>query len=101
MHKAILVSLVLMLSACGGEDQSGASYEEARAAAVAAIDVAAEKGHAWLTSDQLIGQAAEAAAQGDEDRAISLANEARSQAELAAIQADTEAVAWHERVISK
>lgn len=121
MHKAILIALALILSACGGEKQSGSTeapsssgetqaagietkssdtYEEARAAAIAAIDISAEKGHAWMSADQLIKEAADAAAAGDEARAIALADEARIHAELAAVQADTEATSWHDKVIS-
>ena len=107
--------MALILSACGGEKQSDSTeaqsvstetksadtYEEARAAAVAAIDISAEKGHAWMTADQLIIEAAAAADAGDEARAITLANEARIQADLAAVQADTEATVWRDHVISK
>lgn len=115
MHKAVLISLAVILSACGGEKQpdstearsasteteSADTYEEARAAAVAAIDISAEKGHAWMTADQLIKEAAAAADAGDEARAITLANEARIHAELAAVQADTEATVWRDTVISE
>ena len=76
-----------------------ASWAEARAAAMAAIEIAAGKGHAWSTSDSLFEEAARAAEEGDESRAISLADEARIHAELAAVQADREATAWHDNVI--
>jgi len=75
------------------------SWEEARAAAMAAIEIAADKGHAWSTSDSLLDEAARAAEEGDESRAISLADEARIHAELAAVQADREATAWRDNVI--
>ena len=75
------------------------SYAQARAAAMTAIEIAADKGHAWTTSDQLLEAAARAAREGDERRAISLADEARIHAELAAVQADREATAWHDNVI--
>ena len=54
-----------------------------------------------MTSDQLIEDAAQAAADGDEARAILLADEARIHAELAVIQADKEATTWHDKVISE
>ena len=41
------------------------------------------------------------AADGDEARAILLADEARIHAELAVIQADKEATTWHDKVISE
>ena len=100
MRTAVLLALAFILAACGGETQSDGAYEEARAAAVAAMDIAAERGHAWMTSEQLIKDAEKAAADGDEARAILLADEARIHAELAVIQADKEAVAWRDKVIS-
>jgi hypothetical protein len=81
------------------EAEPSASWAEARAAAMMAINVAAAKRHAWSTSDSLLQEAARAAGEGDESRAISLADEARIHAELAAIQADREAAAWHDIVI--
>ena len=101
MRKVILLALASSLAACGGESQSDSGYEDAHAAAVAAIDIATERGHAWMTSDQLIEDAANAAAEGDETRAILLADEARIHAELAVVQADNEAATWHDRVISE
>lgn len=101
MRKAILLALASILTACGGETQSDNAYEEAHAAAVAAMEIATESGHAWITSDQLIEDAAKAAAEGDEARAILLADEARIHAELAVVQADTEAATWRDRVISE
>ena len=100
MRKAVLLALASILAACGGETQSVNAYEDAHAAAVAAIDIAAERGHAWMTSDQLIKDAEKAAADGDEARAILLADEARIHAELAVIQADKEAETWRDKVIS-
>ncbi len=101
MRNAILLALASILAACGGETQSDSGYEDAHAVAVAAMDIAAERGHAWITSDQLIEEAAKAAAEGDEPRAILLADEARIHAELAVVQADNEAATWHDRVISE
>ncbi len=101
MHKAILLTLVSILVACSGETDTNSAYEDAHAAAVAAMDIAAARGHAWMTSDQLIKEAAQAAADGDEVRAILLADEARIHAELAVIQADKEATVWRDNVISE
>jgi hypothetical protein len=77
------------------------SYEEAHSAALAAMQIAADKGHAWNTSDQLIEDAAKASANGDEEHAIALADEARIHATLAAAQADREAATWRDNVISE
>lgn len=101
MRNAILLALAFILAACGGETQSESGYEDAHAMAIAAMDAAAERGHAWTTSDQLIQDAAKAAAEGDETRGILLADEARIHAELAVVQADNEAATWHNRVISE
>ncbi len=106
-----LVPLLLTLWACGGttvkeqapdatEPAASTSYEDAHAAAVRAIEHSAERGHAWSTSDALLEQAVAAAADGDENRAIQLADSARMQAELAVQQADTEEKIWMERVLS-
>lgn len=76
------------------------SYDQARASAIGAMNVAAERGHAWSTSDTLLEQAATAAAEGDESSAIRLADDARIQAELAVRQADAEEIAWRGRVLS-
>lgn len=122
MRNLLFPVLALVIAACGGESDNAAapsaavdgqsdarttvntersnSYAEAHAAAVAAIAIAADKGHAWSTSDQLIKDAAKAVAEGDEALAISLADEARIHADLAVIQADTEAAAWRDRVIT-
>jgi hypothetical protein len=120
MRNQVIISLALVVSACGGETpdpiadatqtvatgpsvriEPSSSYDEAYTAAVAAIEVAARKGHAWTTSDQLIKDAAKAAEGGDETLAISLADEARIHAELAAIQADDSAKSWRDVVISE
>ena len=111
MKQLYLVPLLLTLGACGGstvkeqapdatESVASASYEDAHAAAVKAIEHSAERGHAWNTSDVLLEQAVTAAADGDEELAIQLADSARMQAELAVQQADTEEEIWMERVLS-
>jgi len=120
MRHQIIISLALVVSACGGETsepiahatgnfatgpsisfEPSSSYDEAYTAAVAAMEIASQKGHAWTTSDQFIKDAAEAAEGGDETLAISLADEARIHAELAAIQADDSAKSWRDSVISE
>ncbi len=97
MRLTILLLITVILSGCGTPQ---ATYEDARAAAMAAIAVATERGHAWTTSDQLIDEADKAAQDGNESLAISLADEARIHAELAVEQADREATAWRDNLIS-
>ena len=121
MSRWILLVLVTALSACDRQAADAtpdameesttrdepaaappsASYVEAKDSALAAISTSEEKGHAWTTADLLLEQAATAAAQGDEEGAIQLADDARIQAELAAAQADSEANAWRDRVITE
>lgn len=118
MKPLLLISLLVFAGACAspgdtapepamsaavtdpGTPAPSASYAEAHAAAVAAIDYSAARGHAWSTSDALLAQAVAAEAQGDHELAIELADKARVQAELAARQADIEEKTWQERVLS-
>jgi len=118
MRKLTVLSLAVILSACGGEITAPAptaeratpvstvnaktsnSYAEAQAAAVVAIDIASQKRAVWTTSNQLINEAAKAAVGGNEVLAIALADEARIHAELAVIQAEESAATWRDAVIS-
>ena len=97
MRITILLLITVILTACGTQQ---ATYVDARAAAMTAIAVATERGHAWTTSDQLIDEADKAAQDGNESLAILLADEARIHAELAVEQADREATAWRDNLIS-
>lgn len=99
----LLVSLLLIAcveSATQVGAEASKSWAEARSAALTAIEIAANKGHAWTTSDQLIDEADKAVRDGNESLAISLADEARIHAELAVQQADREATAWRDNLIS-
>ena len=121
MKHLFFISLFLLIGACTGSDDSGpeaervqtlpvaiedepatpsSSFEEAHAAAVAAIDYSAQRGHAWTTSDALLEQALAANADGNEELAIELADSARIHAELAAKQSDIEEDSWQDRVLS-
>ncbi len=105
MRTMMLLLIFMLLIACGESTapvnaEASKSWAEAHSTAMTAIEIAADKGHAWTTSDQLMEEAARAAREGDESRAISLADEARIHAELAAVQADREAAAWRDNVIA-
>lgn len=122
MKAVILIALLVLASACsnsGDNDQDPApvqsptatvieyedpapstSYAEAYAAAVAAMEASAARGHAWSTAGVLLEQGAAAAADGDDELAIELADKARIQADLSVRQADFEESAWVERVLS-
>ena len=87
-----LVPVVLVLSVlagCAGTpkepavDQGSAQADQAIAAAEAAIAKAKANDWIWRDTEKFLKQAEDAAAKGDSDAAISLANKARNQAELA------------------
>ncbi len=106
MKQVFFISILFLTGACDDRDYdideqvASNSYAEARAAAVAAIEVSAARGHEWSTSGALLKEAAAAKAAGDDGLAIRLADRARIQAELSIRQADIEASAWTERVLS-
>ncbi len=79
--------------------EASATYQEARDSAVATVSLAAEKNSTWSTSDALLKQAEAASIEGELDRAIQLADEARWLAELAIKQAETEETLWRDRVL--
>lgn len=77
-----------------------ATVAQAHAAAVAAIDESAARGHAWSTAGVLLEQSVAASADGDDALAIQLADKARVQADLGVRQAEFEESAWAQRVLS-
>jgi hypothetical protein len=105
MKQIFLITIIVLTGACASSNettsiQAETSYADAHAAAVAAIEYSAERGHAWSTSDALLEQAVAANAEGNEALAIELANSARMQAEIAAEQANIEERTWSDRVLS-
>jgi len=102
MKAPFAVAGVVCLLLVGWQVEAGeADYADARAAAEAAREKAANAGYEWLSVGPLLQQAAEAADAGDWDAAIRLADEARLLAELGLKQAEVEAERWQERVIGK
>jgi len=88
----LLVPVVLvlgMLAGCASTpkepavDQGSAQADQAIAAAKVAIAKAKANDWIWRDTEKFLKQAEEAAAKGDSDAAIKLANKARNQAELA------------------
>lgn len=101
MKKISLLSLLVLVSACQSSPATpGSTYAEVHAAAVAAINESAVRGHEWSTAGKLLEEGVAAAADGDEAMAIRLTEKARIQAELSVRQADIEESAWNERVLS-
>lgn len=104
----LLTSFVFLLLGCGQETVSSSSSEHAGessfadifAAAEQALAVAEAKRNVWSRTEGLLRDAKAANADGRIDEAIALATEAKLQAELASVQADTEAEAWRTRVLS-
>jgi len=87
-----LVAVLLVLSLLAGcastpkeptVDQGSARADQAIAAAEAAIAKAKANDWIWRDTEKFLKQAQDAAARGDSETAISLANKARDQAELA------------------
>lgn len=113
MKKIYFISLLFLAGACSypgakSEEQvsaqslpaPSASYAEAHAAALAAIELSTSSGHAWSSAAALLAEGAAAAAEGDNDLAIQLTDKARIQAELSIQQSEFEKGAWTERVLS-
>jgi hypothetical protein len=94
-----LMSVVILFAACGGAPEEETSVTVA--APEAAVEAPSVRMESSSSYDQLIKDAAEAAANGETAVAISLADEARIQADLASIQADHEALTWRDNVISE
>jgi hypothetical protein len=81
------------------EFEPSENYDTALQQATDTLAAAAELGHAWVTSDQLLADARAAHEAGDEATAIRHADEARIHAELAIQQAKREAATWQDNVI--
>jgi hypothetical protein len=73
-------------------------YARVEAAATAALTQAGAAGFAWLHTRELLAQAHAEADAGRYQQALELATTARTQAELALVQARAEATAWQARV---
>ena len=99
----VLAPPIALLAAClgcalaqAGESADG-GFEAAYAAAESLRQQSAAEGHEWLGIRSLLEQARSAARDGDLALALSLAEEARSQSELALAQARHEVEAWQAR----
>jgi len=107
----ILIVLLLGWSLCGapnrllGQEEAGGTgiQEDQVALAIDAAETArqraAEAGYEWLQTGALIQDAREAFENGQFQQALSLAQQAEQQGQLAVEQALRESVAWRDRVI--
>ncbi len=83
MRQMIAVIALLGLSACGGvAARSDADVQQAIEAAQAAAHKADAVGSEWRDTGEMIKKARQAAAQGDQAKAMKLAKEAEKQGEL-------------------
>ena len=77
---------------------AASEYAQVEAAATAALTQASAAGFEWLHTRELLAQARAEADAGRYAHALELATTARTQAELALVQARAEATAWQARV---
>ena len=90
LFAAVVLSLGLMAGCATTGDEGPSAAEQAIADAKAANAEAAALGFEWRDTGKLIEQAEKALADGDEDKALELANQALAQAEAAKAQAAAE-----------
>jgi len=89
-HILLAASLAALMSG-GAMAASQADYDNAVAAAKAAISAAAKAGNEWRDTGKLLKSAAEAAEGGDFDKAVKLAQTAEFQGKMAQQQAAEQA----------
>lgn len=82
----------LVLAGCSGTmSASPEDFDKALSDAKMSIAGASKAGYEWRDSGKILKQAEEAAKAGDLDKAISLANKAKRQGDLAVLQAQQQA----------
>ena len=90
LFAAVVLSLGLIAGCATTGDEGPSAAEQAIADAKAANAEVAALGYEWRDTAKLIEQAEKALADGDEDKALALANQALAQAEAAKAQAEAE-----------
>ena len=94
----VSVSLAFLMLPASVLAADAAEYQAALTKARETLSEAESKVQLWSTSEILLKDAEEAAASGDFDLAVKLANEARLQGELAVATAEREKKTWHNGV---
>jgi len=92
------VSLAFLMLPASVLAADAAEYQAALTKARETLSDAESKVQLWSTSEILLKDAEEAAASGDFDLAVKLANEARLQGELAVATAEREKKTWQNGV---
>jgi len=83
----LAMTAALSLAACAtGPTMSEQDANNAISAAKSELKKAASENYAWRDTGKMIKAAEKAAKQGEYDKAVSLANEAKKQSELAQVQ---------------
>jgi len=95
----VLVAGLAAATARAADGPQSSTIEEALAAAEVLLTQAATAGHEWLGTRSLLDEARAAAASGDAERALQLAEQARQDCELALEQAQREEEKWQDRVL--
>jgi hypothetical protein len=95
----VLVAGLAAVTARAADGPQSSTIEEALAAAEVLLTQAATAGHEWLGTRSLLDEARAAAASGDAERALQLAEQARQDCELALEQAEREEEIWRDRVL--
>ena len=90
LFAAVVLSLGLIAGCATTGDEGPSAAEQAIADAKAANAEVAALGYEWRDTSSLIEQAEKALADGDEEKALELANKALAQAEAAKAQAEAE-----------
>jgi hypothetical protein len=82
-----------------GETDAVESFTELHAEAERALEAAAGAGAEWLSTRELLAQAARESEQGNRQASLELARQALRQAHAALEQAERESAAWRNRVV--
>ncbi len=95
---AIAIGVMALFAAGNLQAATQADFEKSQADAKAATAEARSLGFEWRDTGKMLKKAASAAAKGEFDTAIKLANTAKAQSDAAVAQAHTQAKQWRNSV---